>query len=98
MDLNQVAQTVSQIVTASAPVIDAVVAVAAPEAAAAVGIAEKVIQGVIAEVPEAQALYNQIKSGTPPTAFELAQFESAYETDYQKTKADLAAAIASAQA
>lgn len=94
MNLTKIAETVSQLVSAAAPVIEAGATAFAPEASAAIGITEKVLIGVLAEVPQAVALYNQIVNGTPPTPEQLAQFEASYEADYQKTKADIAAALA----
>ena len=94
MDWNTIASDVSKFVTAAAPVVDAAVAVLAPEAAASVAIGEKIIQGLIAEEPAAVALYNQIVGGTPATAAQVQQINASYEADYQQAKADIAAALA----
>lgn len=89
-DWTSVANNVAQIVTVLAPFAKA----AAPGSAAAIDIATKVIQGVIAAEPTAIALYNSIKNGAVPTPEELKQFSGAYEASYQKLKADIAAKLA----
>lgn len=90
MNWTDIASKVSAAVDALAPLAEALV----PEAAAAVEIGQKIIQGVIDEEPTAIALYNQIVSGTPPSAAQLQQFSSDYEDSYQKLAADIKAKIA----
>lgn len=85
-----IAGDVVAVVTALAPFASA----AFPEAALALGVATKLLQGALALEPEAVALINQIKSGTPPTPAQLQQFDANYEAAYQKLKSDLAAKIA----
>ncbi len=94
MDWNATATSVSAFVKAAMPVIDAAVSIAAPEAAVAVSIGEKIIQGVIAEEPTAMALYEQIAGGVPVTKDQVAKLEADYEAAYQQTKADIAAKLA----
>lgn len=98
MDFAKISQAISAFVTAAQPMVDGAVGVFAPELSAGVSIGEKLIQGVLAEVPSAVTLVDQIASGTDLTAEQVAGFEADYEAAYQKTKADLAAAIAAATA
>ena len=74
--------------------IAAAVAPFVPSASAAVLLGSKIIQGVMDEIPAAVALYNQISSGAPPTAAELAQYQSDYEVAYQKLNSDIADQLA----
>lgn len=83
---------VSAVVTALAPMVEA----ADPEIAAAVVIGQKIVQGAIALEPTAVALYNSIKSGTPPTTAQLTAFNNAYEAAYQQLNTDINAKLATA--
>lgn len=87
---DDIAGTVSQVVTALAPIAEAVV----PEAAVAISLGQKIIQGVIAAEPKAVALFEQIKSGTVPTGDQLQQYAADYEAAYQKLNADINAKLA----
>lgn len=98
MNFDQITKAVSDFVTAAAPIVNAGVAAFAPEAAAGVSIAEKLIQGVLDEEPAAKALYDQVVGGTPLTAEQVKAFEADYESAYQKTKADIAAKLAALHA
>lgn len=86
----EIAQTVADLVNAAAPIIGAL----APEAAPALSIAEKILHGVIAAEPVAISLYSRITSGDVPSSAELQQFAVAYETSYQRLKADIARKLA----
>jgi hypothetical protein len=88
--LDDITKGVTTVVDVLAPV----ASVAFPQAAVAIAIGSKIIQGVIAAEPTAIALFNQIKGGTPPTPAQLAQFSADYETAYQKLNADIAAKLA----
>lgn len=90
--LTQIANTTGEVVSALAPLITAL----APGAAEAVSIGVKIVQGVIAGVPEAIALFDQIKSGTPPTPDQLKAFSDQYEADYQALHADIQERLAAA--
>lgn len=90
MNWNKIASGVADIVSAAEPFVSA----AFPGASAALSIAEKILQGVIAAEPTAVALYERITSGEVPTPDELQKYAAAYEASYQKLKADLAAKIA----
>lgn len=96
MDWDLLAKNVSAFITAAEPIVSEAVNTFAPEYAGAVSVGEKIIQGAIAGIPEANALILQIKNGTPITPDQIAAFEAQYETDYQRTKADIAAALATA--
>lgn len=65
-----------------------------PEAAPAIAIVNKVIQGAMAAEPTALALVKQIQSGTPPTQTQLAQYYAAYQADDNALKADIEAHLA----
>ena len=67
-----------------------------PTAATAISVATKIVQGVVDAIPTAVALYDQIKSGTPPTADQLTSYQSDYEAAYKTLDADIAAALAKA--
>jgi hypothetical protein len=88
-------QQLQGVLSAISPLL-AVASIAAPGAAAGIAIGLKIAQGVLDAEPTAVALFKQISSGNPPTPEQLAQFESDYEVDYQKLKADVAAALAKA--
>lgn len=94
MNWDNIAAQVSNFLNAAAPLVNGVVATFAPEASAGLSISEKLLQGVIAAEPTAVALVQQVANGTPLTGAQIAAFEANYETDYQKTKADIAAALA----
>jgi hypothetical protein len=96
MNWTQITQQVSAFVNAAAPIVNAGVAAFAPEAAAAVSIGEKLLQGAIAEEPAAVALVTQITNGTPLSQAQIQQYEADYEAAYQQTKADIAAKLATA--
>ncbi len=74
--------------------LEPIAAAAVPGAAEAIAIGTKIVQGVIAAEPTAVALYEQIKSGTPPTPAQLQQFEADYEDAYQTLRRDIAARLA----
>jgi hypothetical protein len=94
---DQIAQGISTVVNTIGPLVVAGASLAFPGASVAISAGEKILQGVLSEEPAAVALYKQITSGTPPTAAQVASFETAYEAAYQQTKADIAAAIAKAK-
>ncbi len=96
MDWDKVTQAASAFISAAEPIVNAAVAVAAPEAAAGLAIGEKILQGVLDEEPAAKALYDQVIGGTPVTQDQVKALEATYEADYQKTKADIAAKLATA--
>lgn len=54
----------------------------------------QIAQGVLSANTPAEALYKQFVSGTPPTAEQIAAFQSQYEADDDKLAADIPAAIA----
>ncbi len=90
MDWEALARQAASVVTALAPVVETL----DPALAPAIAIGVKVVQGAIAAEPTAVALYEQIKSGTPPTQTQLQQFEAAYEDSYQQLQADIRAKLA----
>lgn len=65
-----------------------------PEAAPAIAIINKIIQGAMAAEPTALALVQQIQSGTPPSQTQLAQYYAAYQADDNALKADIEAHLA----
>jgi len=85
-----IAEYVGDFVGAVVPIIEA----ADPAAAIAIGLGEKILQGVLAGVPEAVSLFNDIKNGATPTADELQRYAANYEASYQQLKADINAQIA----
>lgn len=94
-DLNwdAIASTASEALTLLTPVIEAAV----PGAAAGIAIATKIANGVIDAEPTAVALYNQIKSGTPPTQDQVKALNDAYEASWKALHDDLTAQIAAAK-
>lgn len=85
-----VAQTAMDVVTALTPFVTAF----APGASEGLAIGVKIAQGVLAEVPAAISLFEQIKSGTPPTPEQIKAFENDYEAAYQTLRAEIAAKLA----
>jgi hypothetical protein len=90
--------TVDQIVAGlsdALPVLETVLGVMLPGSTAALAIGVKIAQGVAAAVPEAEKLYAQFQSSTPPTTAELDAYavgeQSAYETLMADIKAKQAA-------
>ncbi len=81
------------------PVLETVLGVAFPGSGAAIAIGVKIAQGIEAGIPEAEKLYAQFQSSTPPTQTELDAYavgeESAYETLMADIKAKQAAAATS---
>ena len=65
-----------------------------PASSAVILLVTKIVQGVVDEVPEAVAIYEQITSGTPVTAAQLAGYQSSYEAAYQQLNSDIVAALA----
>ena len=65
-----------------------------PAEATAIGVATKIVQGMLEGVPAALELYDNITSGKTVTAADLASYVSDYETAYQKLNADADAALA----
>jgi len=94
MKWDDVTAGITAFVNAAKPIVEGAVAVAAPELMAGLSIGEKIVQGMLAEIPAAKALYVQITSGTPATKDQIAQLEADYEASYQKLRADIAAKLA----
>lgn len=88
--VDEIAVAVSAVVSTLAPIAET----AFPEAAAALAIGTKIVQGVLAAEPTAVALYKQIMGGTVATPAQLNDFAAAYEASYQKLNADIAAKMA----
>lgn len=80
--------------TAALKLIEPILTAADPAAGAALTVAEKIAQGVLAAEPVAVALFDQIKSGKIPTPDELKAAMDAYETSYQTLRSDIAAKLA----
>lgn len=87
---DEIAKGVSGVVNALAPLIGS----AFPEAAAAIYLGSKIVQGLLAAEPTAVSLYNRITSGEQVTAAELQQYASAYEAAYQQLSKDIADKLA----
>lgn len=85
LNLKSVSSNLTDILKAVEPFVD----VMAPEIGAALHLAEKIGQGVMAAEPSATALYKQITSGTDATPEQLKQYASDYEDAYQELKADI---------
>lgn len=92
-----IAASAQQVLTLLQPVLDGV-SIVNPALGAGISLAEKIAQGVLSLEPNAVAIYERFTSGNPPTAEEVAAYEATYEADYQKLKADIAAARAAALA
>lgn len=87
-DDNKLLDQVSQALAIAAEI----AGVLLPGAGAAVSLGAKIAQGVIAAVPEAEALWAQFQSGTVPTQAELDAYALAEDGAYAKLMADIAAA------
>lgn len=96
LNLSMIATEASAFLKAVQPYVDAAVGLAAPEAAPAVSVGEKIVQGVLAGTPEAVALYQQVTTGTPLSADQVKALEVSYEADYQQLKADIATKLKTA--
>lgn len=90
IDLEAIATETANVVSALAPFIEA----ADPALALPISIGQKIAQAALAGAPAAIALYNQVKTGTPLTAAQLAQFETDYQADWAQLDADIKAKIA----
>jgi hypothetical protein len=74
------------------PMMTTVVGVLVPGAAPLLSIGAKIVQGVAAAVPEAEALYARIQSGDVPTQAELDAYATAEDGAYAALMAKLATA------
>lgn len=90
IDWNEISADVSAGINLLAPFAETL----APEAAPAISIINKIIQGAMAAEPVALALVDQIKSGTPPTQTQLSQYYANYQADDDALKADIEAHLA----
>ena len=89
-DFEKLAAEVSAVISAVTPVVD----VLAPGASKIVNIATGVLKAAVAGGHDAVALINQIKSGTPVTADQMAALDAAYDQAEARLEADAAAADA----
>lgn len=88
-----IADDVNKIFGYVSPLI-AVAGLAFPGAGTAFSIVDQIVQGYSVLEPTAAALVNQIKSGEPVTAAQLAQYVSDRQAAYLQAKNDIAAALA----
>lgn len=88
-----IADDVNKIFGYVSPLI-AVAGLAFPGAGTALSIVDQIVQGYSVLEPTAAALVNQIKSGEPVTAAQLAQYVSDRQAAYLQAKNDIAAALA----
>lgn len=99
-DLLKYAKIASNFLVAAAPYAEeGATLVGHPEIAAGISTAEKIFHMAQAGLPAAKVLLAQATGGTPLTATQLTDFEAKYGGtggDYERTKADLAKAIAEA--
>ena len=68
-----------------------------PEADVAIKVISSVLVGVLNNVPEAIAIWQQITSGVEPSPADLIKYMASYEAAYQELNADIAAKIAAKQ-
>lgn len=80
------------------PIAETIVAALFPAAAGAAAIAVKIAQGVAAGVPEAEALWAQFQSGTPPTQEQMDAYAAVEQTAYETLMADIKAKLAASTA
>jgi len=92
-----IAQGVGLILAAAQPVV-AGAEIVFPGGAVAIEIANKLLQGLVAEEPTAKALIDQFISGAPPTADQLAADIAARKGAFANLDAAVAARIAQLQA
>lgn len=76
------------------PIVETIVGIVFPGAETTASLALKIAQGVLAGVPEAIALYEQFKAGTPPTQEELDAYIADENSAYAKLMADIDAKLA----
>lgn len=91
MDLKTIMGSVNTALTV-AQTVSGMLADAGTPFAGAISTGVKIAQGVVAEVPEAKALYDQFQSGTIPTQAELDAYAADEDGAYAKLMADLNAA------
>lgn len=82
---------VSEALSIAETIANAMAAVGLP-IAGAVATGVKIAQGVVAEIPEAQALWDQFQSGAVPTQTELDAYAAEEDSAFAKLMTDLAAA------
>ena len=83
-------QNVANVIAAIAPI----VSLADPALGAILTGVATIAAGVAAAEPTAVSLYNQITSGKPPTAEELAAYIAANEASYNQLQESINAALA----
>lgn len=76
------------------PIAAAIATALAPEAAAIIALSVKIGEGVAAGIPEAEALWAQFESGTPPTQEQLDAYAATEQTAYETLMADIKAKLA----
>ncbi len=76
------------------PMAQTIMGVLVPGSGEMVSIATKIVQGVAAAVPEAEALYARIQSGDVPTQAELDAYAVGEDSAYSKMMAQIATAKA----
>lgn len=80
------------------PVVESIVGVLVPAAGPAVAIATKIAQGVIAGVPEAEALWARFQNDDIPTQAELDAYAATENANYDQLMAHIRAKLAEGQA
>ena len=90
-NLNAVADAISS----ALPIAETIIGVLAPEAGAAAATAFAITKGVIAGIPEAEALWAQFQSGTPPTQDQLDAYAATEQSAYDQVMSDIAAKLKS---
>lgn len=87
---------VADALSTALPVVETVVSLLVPAAGPALGIGIAIAKGVIAGVPQAEALWAQFQSGNIPTQAELDAYAAVEQTAYERVMADIAAKLKTA--
>lgn len=85
-------QIAAQALAVAAPIAETIVEVMFPGAGSAVVTALKIAAGLAAKAPQAEALFEQFKSGQEPTQAELDAYADDEDGSYNRLMADIAAA------
>ena len=91
-DLGAVADAIGS----ALPVVETVLSILVPGSGPAMSAAIAIAKGVVAGVPEAEALYAQFKSGTPPSAAQLFAYIAQEQSAYDQVMADIQAKLKAA--
>jgi hypothetical protein len=76
------------------PIVQGIAEALLPGAGAIASTAVQIAQGVIAGIPEAEALWAQFQNGSVPTEAEMQAYAASENSAYQQLMSDIAAKLA----